>query len=352
MRLLVFCVGLWLGFVRKVALIDPWREWVSWRVCEPKKYRLFLSVRRWRQAACCRRVAVTLLFGQSLIPSVASAWCQSLSVTSGSTSCRQRCLTLSDFTEEQRRDMEIVELAWKRPCFEYSIFFEGSKTLRFSELEETIARSFSHWTSIRCEGVPVGFEVRQGEERSECNRPEYVTAGGNSNTFAFIRSWSSRGHASGAFALTTTWFDRKTGEILDADMELNEQHWTWAICPDSGCSDGRIDLENTMTHEMGHLFGLAHSPDTAESTMWACAEEGEVLKRSLHDDDQEGFCDVYSPESFTRECRFEPHGGFDARCKSERRNCGCSVPGKGGSGLAGSLFVLILGVILVRRTRR
>ena len=70
-----------LGFVRKVALIDPWREWVSRRVYEPKKYRLFLSVRRWRQVACSRRVAATLLFGQSLIVLLSSsipAWGQPL----------------------------------------------------------------------------------------------------------------------------------------------------------------------------------------------------------------------------------------------------------------------------------
>ena len=67
----MFVARVFLGFVRKVALIDPWREWVSRRVYEPKKYRLFLSVRRWRQVACCRRVAATALFGQSLIVVIA-----------------------------------------------------------------------------------------------------------------------------------------------------------------------------------------------------------------------------------------------------------------------------------------
>ncbi|MEM9071449.1 MAG: matrixin family metalloprotease [Myxococcota bacterium] len=283
-----------------------------------------------------------------LLPlSVANAWCQSLSVVGGSSGCRQACLRLDDFTPAERESRNIVPLAWERPCIEYAIHEAGARDLPIADVERIIAGAFARWTSAECGGRTPGFMVRPSAAPGECSVPEYVPNGSNANTFTFVDDWSDRGLAGGAFALTTTWFSTRTGEIFDADMEINQEFWDWADCPEEGCSDGRIDLDNTVTHELGHFFGLAHTPDDPEATMWACADEGETKKRTLEVDDITGICTIYPPGAFAEECDFRPRGGFDPACRADRSGgCGCTTPGSAEGSWIWAFFVV--GVALRR----
>ncbi len=91
-------------------------------------------------------------------------------------------------------------------------------------------------------------------------------------------------------AQTTLVYDARTGELLDADVDVNGVHHFWTDTEDPGRAV--TDVENTITHELGHVVGLAHSPDP-EATMFADAPPGDLTKRSLADDDVEGLCFVY-----------------------------------------------------------
>src|SRR5690606_24022962 len=133
-----------------------------------------------------------------------------------------------------------------------------------------------------------------------------------------------------------------TGEILDVDMEINERQGPFAICPPEGCPGmERVDLENVVTHELGHYFGLAHSADP-DATMYAFSVAGETIKRDLADDDIAGICEIYPPGTPAGECDHQPVGGLVLHCHT---NCAVSAPGAGGS----PLWLLAPAAVLLAR---
>ncbi len=91
-------------------------------------------------------------------------------------------------------------------------------------------------------------------------------------------------------ALTSIVYDRSTGRILDADIDLNAS--AHAFASSSPAAEDRDDVENTLTHELGHLIGFAHVLDP-DATMFGSAELGETRKRDLAADDVAALCETY-----------------------------------------------------------
>jgi len=171
-----------------------------------------------------------------------------------------------------------------------------------------------------------------------------------------------------ALAVTSDTANKKTGQIYDSDIEINATPtapWVWAdVEPDAGL-DGDMDLQNAVTHEMGHLIGLDHTcydpnsglpqpydnagqpvpacPASAEvqaTTMYPSAREGDTQKRTLAPDDQAGLCGIYPVDH-------PPPPPSANGCAS------CAV----GSGSTGGLSLAGLGVLAAflaraRRARR
>lgn len=235
---------------------------------------------------------------------------------------------------------------------EYSIDARGSKDLGLDEVTRIVRVSFDAWLAVECDGESPGFEVRETSRNSLCGKAEYNTDEGNVNTIAFVEDWDDREYDPAAYALTTVWHNTRTGQIYDADIEVNEQRGTYGVCPPpDGCTDGTIDLQNVMTHEAGHFFGMGHTqPVHSFATMYAVSPPGEVAKRVLRTDDVEGFCAIYPPGSLPEACIFTPRHGLEVDCETE--GCGCTAAGAPRDGL-GWLLVpvgLLLGV--GRRLRR
>jgi len=133
-------------------------------------------------------------------------------------------------------------------------------------------------------------------------------------------------HNMRAIALTSVFWRNlpghpEDGEILDADIELNSDLFSWADIPDGLTSirgyEGTHDLRSALVHEMGHLLGLWHnchvdgetplpddqgrlSPDCLNvtgdmrlATMFSEIEKETIDKRTLSDDELTAICAIY-----------------------------------------------------------
>jgi hypothetical protein len=210
--------------------------------------------------------------------------------------------------------------------------------------------------------------------------PDAVAAfdqhGTNENTVDWVSDkWSTptsqggREHDAQAAAITTVFFidapgDARDGQILDADIELNNENFRFAT---TGAKD-RTDVENTVTHEMGHLLGIDHPCDDGtrvpapkdntgatipscfpvyklpqtmrDATMFNFADPGETKKRTPEADDVLGICTTYPKAMDPGVC-----------APASVRDQGCSLGSAGAPplGLPALLGALLLGLIALRR---
>ncbi len=116
----------------------------------------------------------------------------------------------------------------------------------------------------------------------------YQRSGANTNVVTWLEGgWPQ---SAAAIAATLTTFECASGKLVDADVLFNGQGFTFSAAPLGQPSTA--DIENTFTHELGHLVGFDHNPDPT-STMYAEAAPAEVVKRDLTADDAAGMCAVY-----------------------------------------------------------
>lgn len=194
-----------------------------------------------------------------------------------------------------------------------------------ADLERAIVQAFEVWNEPDCSD----FEFVYGGQ----TQTNVLNAEDRSNLVAWRNPWPYGG---AAFALTsvTTTLD---GEIIDGDIELNSARYRFSIAKNPEA--GLVDVRNTVTHEAGHVLGLAHSLEP-EATMDADADLAETIKRTLHADDIEGLCAIYPP------------GVYAQGLSAEKVNGGCAHTGGGAPptppwlALAG---LLLAGLLLARR---
>ncbi len=154
--------------------------------------------------------------------------------------------------------------------------------------------------------------------------------------------YAPNGHplAKGALAVTVVTKNVKQGVLLDADLIVNgDYHFRLLDADDEPEEHGPIvyDLQNTLTHELGHLFGLGEDYEHAEATMFAFSKPRETQKRVLSDTDVASISELYGA----------------SRDADTGAGCGgASVSGKdsGGSSWLG-IVALAAGLALARRRR-
>lgn len=234
--------------------------------------------------------------------------------------CRSTtCDTPETFTECTTIPSGCQPLSWRRTCIGWNLQVNASKKIPYEIAEIALDRAFATWQGTFC---GPGLEI-QNLGPANCSLVEYNGLAGNANIIVFRDdNWPHEG-ADHNIGLTTVTFDVNTGEIFDADIELNTFQFdlTW--------DDNVVnyDLVSVITHEAGHFLGLSHSADLS-ATMYRHYDVGTTGFRDLADDDDQGICDIYPPfEVVPPPCNPIPRHGFSADCASAQKEGSCSAAG-------------------------
>jgi MYXO-CTERM domain-containing protein len=306
--------------------------------------------RFWERAAGVAAFAVILGVSAN-----ASAFCRTATggLTDGCTITTDECCTTG------------LPLYWKNACVGYDIQQDASKQVSYDDAAQAIALAFTKWTGATCAtpGAAGSGQSRASIDVRDlgpvaCNQVQYNKDGPNQHVIIFDDNNWPHNDSNNTLALTTVTFDATTGEIYDADMEINTAQQTLTV-HDPIPADG-YDLASIVTHETGHFLGMAHSGDT-RATMYAHYRQGATSMRDLTQDDVSGICSIYPPDG-TRvlgdggtvpedSCDPTPRHGFQSACASGTSS-GCSIGPHGSDSSSGWGAFAALGIALIGLSRR
>lgn len=220
---------------------------------------------------------------------------------------------------------------WRESCTTLTAYPDNFHELPAGEVRQAIIASVDAWTppARSCSYFEVALHIAPGSSP----RAAYDA----SNNLMFVtRDWCRFNQKDNrcdrddlALALTSL-YAKGDGHIVDADIEVNAamDRIKW-MNADTGATVGLHDLQNTLTHEMGHFMGFNHTCympgerrprgidntgmpviDCAASsdlvkltTMYPDTDPGETGKRMLEEDDILAVCETYTPALDPKICR-------------------------------------------------
>ncbi len=250
-----------------------------------------------------------------------------------------------------------VPIAWSNPCVAMHIYLGSPPpVLAAADILVASTQALAAWSypQVACTDIRLNV-VAELESSAEVGNDK-------KNVIVFRQgSWCREPppvddagipepdcYPSSALAVTTIFKNKKTGEIVDADIEFNAVNYTWGdlVGQPSLAGSTTADFQYALTHELGHVIGLDHNcyttndgqarlndntgapevdcynnpllPDTvAGATMYPSVALPDTLRRVLSPDDELGVCEIY------------PH--LHDVCPGPATDGGCSVTAARGS---------------------
>jgi hypothetical protein len=257
-------------------------------------------------------------------------------------------------------------LYWESGCVFVTIDDAGTKEIAGDGEFPVIDASIATWNtaSAGCSYLEIKSLGRQAVETDGHDYTNIIKFRDASWCRPATKKDPARCHPESAAGITTaTYVDDpdsdRDGAIVDADIELNGVDFSISVNGSTTSSGAcKSELQNTLTHELGHLIGLEHTcraagdPDRVndkgipvpsctsasgslivDATMYNYQDCGETKKETLEPDDIAGLCGIYPKADDPRTCE---------EVTPETPGCCQTGGGPGGSLLLSALVGLAL----------
>jgi hypothetical protein len=259
-------------------------------------------------------------------------------------------------------------LFWESGCVFVNVAEEGTTAIPGAAEFDIVQASIDTWNNATHTPTCSYLEViNQGRKMSEVGNDKVNLIKFRDTLWCRPAAGDDpmRCYAAAAAGITTaTYVDdatsKRDGAILDADIELNGVNFAISVGGQSNSPQGcKAELQNTLTHELGHLHGLEHpclapgdpmrrdnrgnvvpscdqtsDPAIINATMYNFQSCGESAKESLSADDIQAICDIYPVK--------DDPGTCDAVDKTGGGCCSASVAPGASFFLAGTTLLFLL----------
>lgn len=179
-----------------------------------------------------------------------------------------------------------VALAWSAPELSWNLHAAGSADVTDGSHSVAVEKAFQSWESVA--GTALRF-TRGPDLAVGPDGAGHVVMFDESNETGYFPL------GTGIVALTPISYELGSGRILDADVVFNARDYAWS----TDGTPGTFDVQDVLTHEIGHFIGLDHSPGIGAS-MWPYVSMNQWLHRSLTLDDRSGAIAIAESGSMTR----------------------------------------------------
>jgi MYXO-CTERM domain-containing protein len=223
------------------------------------------------------------------------------------------------------------------------VYFDASLDDAGEHAREAVQLGFGTWISTGAKLPSLQFDTTKGAKFGQVP---------NGKSEVMYGPITIAGHEND-LALTVTFSDPRTGEVVESDMIFNSRH-PFGVLPyvgvnskstsadSTGGCDQKYDLQSVATHEAGHFFGLGEDFDSKPATMYYTTGRCETNKRILLGSDEATMNALYVANT----------SGDDAGSEAAK-GCGGARIGQGQT--SGSVPVLslvgLLGFVVWRRRR-
>jgi MYXO-CTERM domain-containing protein len=234
-----------------------------------------------------------------------------------------------------RRSSTGVDQHWAKKSV--TVYLDGSLQKLGKGGDDAVMQAFGSWAASDPRLPDLAFDSGQTSTQPKQDGKSTVSYG----------EISTPGHEKDV-AITITYSNDKTGEILEADMILNARYPMGVLKAklgeaskheqheqESDDCDDRYDAQNVATHEAGHFFGLGEDMTERRAAMFLSIGQCETHKRALAPTDVSAVSTLYAQVETPEEAAAGPRA--------------CSLGGAPAPGGAGAAVAAVFGFALLRR---
>jgi len=188
-----------------------------------------------------------------------------------------------------------VVVRWPTTAFHYELNDHGAPGVASDLSIDAIRAAIDSWNDVECSALNMSYDSLTDKEDTSIS----TNVLDGVNRMSWHDQWNLGKYV---LAVTHPAYDRKTGEIVEADIGFNGQV-KWAA---NNKTRGAYDIQGIAAHELGHAFGLRHVANgnkMAEKPTMSPEYHDQAYK--LTDDDKLGLCFLYPNAVQTMGCATE-----------------------------------------------